>query len=83
MSISAKVTSVLKAKGMNQNSLAEAYGVSKQSMSNKIRMERWDASDLIKVANMVGGKLAFVLSDGSVITFDPEDEKPVKEKAQG
>lgn len=80
MSISAKVTAVLKAKGLSQNNLAAAYGVSKQSMSNKVRMERWDASDLIKVANIAGGKLAFILQDGSVIYFDPEDEKPGKEK---
>lgn len=75
MSISAKVMSVLKAKGFNQNNLAEAYGVSKQSMSNKVRFERWDASDLIKVANMVDGKLAFILSDGSIVYFDSSDEK--------
>lgn len=80
MSISAKVSALLKAKGLSQNDLAAAYGVSKQSMSNKVRMERWDASDLIKVANMTGGKLAFILSDGSVINFDPEDEKQIKEK---
>lgn len=80
MSISAKVSALLKVKGLSQNDLAAAYGVSKQSMSNKVRNERWDASDLIKVANMTDCKLAFILQDGSVIYFDAEDEKQIKEK---
>lgn len=73
MNLSDKVKSVLKVSGLNQNALAENFGMTKQTMSNKMSRESWSAGDLIRVANLVGGKLAFVLPDGTTIYFDPED----------
>ena len=73
MSISDKVKGLLALSGKRQIDLAADFGVSKQSMSNKIARNSWFASDLIKVADFCGCKLAFVMPDGQQIII--EDQK--------
>ena len=59
----AELTSVL---GMSSN----------QAVNNKIRKNSWFASDLLKVAELCGCKLAFVMPDGQCIYLsDDEQEK--------
>ena len=60
-----------------QTDLAEVLGMSsKQAMSNKVRMNRWSADDLIKAAELCGGKVAIIMPDGQTIQLrNDEDEK--------
>lgn len=63
--------------GKKQTDLAEVLGMSsKQAMSNKVRMNRWSADDLIKAAELCGGKVAIIMPDGQTIQLrNDEDEK--------
>ena len=63
-------------KGMNQARLAEAWGASKQAINNKFSRDSWSAEDLMKVAAITGGKLAFIYPDGQQLLILPEEEKP-------
>lgn len=74
MSVSSKVKSVLAYYGKRQIDLAEYFGMTKQTMGNKMNRDSWSAKDLAKVAEFVGCKVAFVLSDDQQINIDvPED----------
>ena len=74
MSISGSVKALLELRGIKQRDLIQPLGVKGenpvQSLSNKIRGERWSASDLVKVAEFTGCKLAFILPDGERIVID-------------
>lgn len=71
MSVSATVKAVLSLTGKRQNELLEPLKMgSKQSLSNKILNERWDAEDLINVAKLCGCTLAFVFPDGKQLPLD-------------
>lgn len=80
MSISDKVKAVLSLGGKKQVELAEHFGMSKQTMSNKVARDSWSGKDLAKVADFVGGRLAIILPDGQTIFIEPEnDEKPERD----
>lgn len=68
MSVSQSVKALLELRGFKQRDLIQPLeikgGNPVQSLSNKIRGERWSASDLVKVADFTGCKLAFILPDG-------------------
>lgn len=71
MSVSATVKALLSLTGKKQNELMEPLGMgSKQSLSNKILNERWNAEDLIKVAKICDCTLAFVFPDGKQLPLD-------------
>lgn len=73
MSVSKEIGALLKLRGLRQSDLQEALGMSsKQSLSNKFSNERWSAEDLIKVADVCGCELAFVLPDGRQIKLGEE-----------
>lgn len=63
--------------GLKQKDLMTVFGESRslQSINNKVRLDRWFANDLALVAEMTGGKLAFVYPDGQMFVIDPKDEK--------
>lgn len=73
MSVSDKIKCVLTLCGKKQLELAEYYGMSKQTMSNKMARESWSAADLAKVADFTGSKLYFEMSDGQKISIDLND----------
>lgn len=79
MSVSDKVKGLLALCGKRQGDMAISFGISKQSMSNKIAKNSWFASDLVKVADFCGCKLAFIMPDGQQIIIDVEE----KERAPG
>jgi DNA-binding XRE family transcriptional regulator len=55
-----------------QADLADELGVSKQAIGNKVTRGNWTSDDLLKVANLTGGKLLFEYSDGTKIVIgDP------------
>lgn len=68
-----KVRAILALAGKRNIDLAELYGVSKQSMNNKMANNRFSADDLIRIAEFTECQLAFVLSDGQHIFLDSDD----------
>ena len=68
-----KVRAILALAGKRNIDLAELYGVSKQSMNNKMTNNRFSADDLIRIAEFTGCRVAFVLPDGQHIFLEPED----------
>ena len=79
MSMSDKVKALLALSGKKQTELADVFGMSKQTMSNKMARGSWSGEDLAKAAEFCGCKLAFILPDGQQITLLHEE----KEKALG
>jgi len=76
MTVSDIVKGLLAMTGKKQTDLSDALGMSsRQSMNNKIRMNRWDASDIIKVAELCGCKVAFVFPDGKQIILEDENKE--------
>lgn len=71
--VNEKVRAVLALAGRRVIDLADMYGMSKQSMNNKMMNNRFSADDLIRIAAFTGCRLAFVLADGQHIFFEPED----------
>ncbi len=81
MTISETVKGLLAMNGKRQIELAAHFGMSKQTMSNKMARNSWFGSDLVKAAEFCGCKLAFILPNGQQIVI--EDEAPKKEEAPG
>lgn len=72
MSVSDKVKGLLALSGKKQVDLAAYFGMSKQTMGNKMSRSSWSASDLAKAAEFCGCKLAFIMPDGQQIVIDAE-----------
>ena len=72
MSVSDKVKGMLALAGKKQIDLASHFGMSKQTMSNKMARNSWSAKDLAEVADFCGCKLAFVLPDGGHVFLENE-----------
>lgn len=81
MNISDAIKGLLAMTGKKQTDLAEALGMSsKQAMNNKIRKNSWYADDVLKAAELCGGKLAIIMPDGQTIYLhNDEDEKSPNE----
>lgn len=73
MTVSSKVKSVLALCDKRQIELAEHFGMTKQVMNNKMNRDSWSGKDLAKVAEFVGGRLAFILPNGQQIIIDCEE----------
>lgn len=76
MSTSDKVKGLLALNGRKQVELAEHFGMTSQSMNNKMNRDSWSAKDLMTVAEFTGCKLAFVLPDGNNIVLDRDEKGP-------
>ncbi len=78
MSVSKAVRMALTKGNKRQTDLVEALGLSSsQSVFLKLQKERWTGTDLATVAELTGGKLAFVYPDGTEIRIpqgDPAQE---------
>lgn len=74
MAISDKVKAVLALAGKRQQELAQIFGMTKQTMSNKFARDSWSGKDLAKVAELVGGQLAIIMPDGQTITLDIDED---------
>lgn len=77
MAVSDKVKAILTLNGHKQTELAAYFGITPQSMNNKMNRDSWSAKDLVRVADFVGGRVAVILNDGQTIFLDSEE----KEKA--
>ena len=74
MSMSDKVKGLLALCGKIQTQLAESFGMSRQTMGNKMARNSWSGNDLAKAAEFCGCKLAFLLPDGQQIILNAEDK---------
>ena len=74
MSVSDKVKGLLALSGKKQIELASSFGMSKQTMGNKMARGSWSGSDLAKVADFCGCKLAFIMPDGQQIIIEAEEQ---------
>ncbi len=70
--VSEKVKALLALSGKRQLDLAAYFGMTAQSMNNKMNRDSWSAKDMVSVARYTGCKLAFVLPDGQLLTVEPE-----------
>lgn len=68
--VSEKVKAILTLSGKKQVELAAHFGMTGQSMNNKMNRDSWSAKDLISAADFCGCKLAFVLPNGERLVFD-------------
>ena len=69
MALSDTVRMAMAKKGMSQKDLAEEWGSTRQAINNKFGRDSWSGDDLMKVARITGGKLAFVYPDGQQLLF--------------
>lgn len=84
MSVSDKVKGLLALCGKKQVDMAASFGMSKQTMGNKMNRGSWSANDLAKAAEFCGCKLAFIMPDGQQIIIDVEEkERPRRMNARG
>ena len=60
MSVSTAVRMALAKGNKKQTELAEYLGIQRQPVNLKLAKERWTGAELAKVAELTGGKLAFV-----------------------
>ena len=75
MTASQVVKMALARTGLKQVDLCTLFGGnrSKQSINNKIRLDRWFANDLALVAEKTGGHLAFIYPDGQTMIIDAQE----------
>lgn len=73
MSTSEKVKALLALSGKRQVDLAAHFGMTAQSMNNKMSRDSWSAKDLMAVAEFTGCQLAFVMPDGNRIAIDKKE----------
>ena len=73
MSVSKKIKAVLQLCDKKQLDLAAHFDMSTQTMSNKLARGSWSATDLVKVAEFTGCKVAFILPDGQQIFLEDEE----------
>lgn len=73
-----KVKALLALAGKKNVELARLFGVTPQSMNNKMALNRYTADDLIKIAEFTGCRVGFLLPDGQHIFLDPEDARQDK-----
>ena len=75
-----KIKALLAMSGKKQIELAGEFGLTPQSMNNKMSLNRYNAEDLIKIAQFTGCKIGFLLPDGQHIFLDVEDMRSEQKK---
>ena len=70
--VSEKVKALLALSGKRQVDLAEHFGMTSQSMNNKMNRDSWSAKDLVKAAEFTDCKLAFVLSGNQQLVIEDD-----------
>ena len=78
MSVSNTVRMAIAKLGLNQAGLAKTWGVTTQAINNKFYRDSWSAEDLMKVAEITGGKLAFIYPDGQQLLILPDEPEAPK-----
>ncbi|MBQ8616326.1 MAG: hypothetical protein IJ418_02320 [Clostridia bacterium] len=74
MKISDSVRALLNMNGKKQADLVKPLGMkSAASLNNKFSYDRWDAKDLVKVADAMNCRIGFQLSSGDMLYLDPSE----------
>lgn len=73
MAVTCKIKALLSLKGKKNIELAKYFGISPQSMRNKLNRGSFSAEDLIKIAEFTGSTLAFEVDDAQKIVLDKSD----------
>ena len=60
MSVSSTVRNLLELKDVNQIDIADKLGTTKQNITNKFSRDKFYATDLVEIAELLGLKLAFI-----------------------
>lgn len=68
-----KIKALLLITGKKQIELANEFGLTAQSMSNKMTLNRYNADDLIRIAEFTGSKIGFLLPNGEHIFLEASD----------
>ena len=76
--VSDKIKALLAMSEKRQIELANEFGVTAQSMNNKMALNRFNADDLIQIATFTGCKVGFLLPNGEHIFFDESDIRKKK-----
>lgn len=82
MAVSKAVRMALKRAGKQNRDLAQLWGYTINAVSNKFSWERWTGKELSEVAELTGGRLAFIYPDGTQIMIVREDPKATKAAAK-
>lgn len=77
-----KIKALLLITGKKQIELANEFGLTAQSMSNKMALNRYNSDDLIKIAEFTGCKVGFLLPNGEHILLDTSDIRESKKKPE-
>lgn len=73
MAVSEKIKALMAIKGKKFVELAEYFGITPQSMQNKLSRGSFSAEDLIKIADFLGCTLSFELDEKQKIILDSSD----------
>lgn len=83
MSTTDKVKALATLMHADRKTMAVGLGISLQAVSNKYARDSFTAGDLIRVADALGVRLAFVDDKGQpIITFDSDDAAPPRRSGQ-
>lgn len=84
MNTSAAIKAIINNAKVKQGDLAQVLGVgSVQAVSNKFRLNRWTASELVSIAEFTGCKLAFILPSGEQVLISGDPVQAVPEGFSG
>ena len=75
--VSEKIKALLALAGKRQVDLAEHFGMTSQSMNNKMNRDSWSARDLVKAAEFTNCKLAFLLPGDQQLTIEDSSDEEV------
>lgn len=75
-----KIKALLALAGKKNMDLAEIFGMTRQSMTNKMSGNRYSADDLIRIASFTNCRVCFLLEDGQHIFLDEDDLRPEAKK---
>jgi len=73
MAVSNKIKSLLKLKGKNNIELAQYFGITPQSINNKLFRNSFSAEDLIKISVFLDCELAFTVDGTQKIPLTEDD----------
>ena len=73
MTAAEAIRRALKKGKVSQTELGRHWGTSPQVINNKLRNNQWNQAELVALASLTGGRLAFLYPDGEQILFDPPE----------
>lgn len=83
MSTTDKVKALATLMHADRKKIAVGLGISLQAVSNKYARDSFTAGDLIRVADALGVRLAFVDKQGQqIVSFSPDDAAPPRRSGQ-